>query len=162
MTDDIKDLASQVLGLTVLKRIVAAREADVRERAQMAMDRGARWPGFAGDTKIGTVTLTDPKPTWRVVDRDAWFLWVKANHPDEIVTTEAVRSSFETALLGRIQASGEIPDGVDLVEVAVALQVKPDVDAAQVIAAELAANGVTLTEWLDSFDRKAVEARAEQ
>lgn len=158
MTDDIKALASQVLAITVLKRQLAAHEADVRERLQMAMDRGDRKAGYAGDTKIGTITLTDPETSWKVVDGTAFRAWVKANHPTEIVVVESVNAAFERATLAGIPDTGEIPPGVDLKSTAVALQVRPAPDAAEAIAAELAREGVSFSEWLDSFTRKEIES----
>ena len=158
MTDDTKTLASQIIALSVLKRQVAALEADLRERGQMAMDRGDRKAGYAGGAKIGTVTLTDPAPAWRVVNGDAFRAWVKANRPEEIVTVESVNSAFEKALLAGIEGSGEIPDGVDLVTGATVMQVRPAPDAAEAITAELAREGLTFSAWLDSFTRPEIES----
>lgn len=158
MTDDVGTLASQVIALAAMKKKLAELDADVRERLQMAMDRGDRKAGRAGEAKIGTVTLTDPETTWRIADKRAWLEWVKAHKPTEIVTTESVNTAYESAFLASLDPSLGLPDGVELVTGPAVVQVRPAPDAMEAIAAELAKAGLTVGQWLESFSRKEIQS----
>lgn len=159
-----QELANKAVTLAVLKKRVAELEAEVKAEISATMDRGDRKVGKAGDAKIGAVTLTDPKAAYRVTNGDAWRAWVRDNFPDEITTVEAVRSSFETAVLGRggviDEATGEVtlPDGVALVEGVPVVQVRPEKDAEAAIRAELQKSGASFVDVLASLQVKAVEA----
>ncbi len=154
---DVQDLTNKLLFLAVLKKQVAAIEADVRESTQMAMQPGERQPGKAGDTRIGFVTLTDPKGAYRVTGGEKWREWVREHRPDEIVSVESVRSSFEAAMLERgCDENGEPLPGVQWVDGASIVQVRPTSGAADAIRAELDRAGLTFTQALDSFSRKGI------
>lgn len=71
-------------------------------------DPGDRNSAKLGEAKIGTVFMTNPEPKATVTDRDAFTKWVAASHPTEIV--EAVRVSYEAALLAEITQRGEFVD----------------------------------------------------
>lgn len=157
--NDTQALANKAVTLAVLKKLVAALEAEVRESLGMALAPGDRKSARIGDYAIGYALLTDPKGGYRVRDGEAWRAWVKANRPDEIVTVESVRSSFETAMLARgCDDNGEPLPGIEWVPGTSVLQVKPTPDAEERIRAELAANGLTFAQVLDSFTPEAVEA----
>lgn len=156
---DTDALASKLVTLAVLKKMVAALDADVRESTQMAMTPGDRKAALAGTARIGFVTLTAPEPAWRVTDGEAWRTWVKAHRPDEIVTTEAVRSSFEKAMLERgCDENGEALPGVSLVAGVSVVQVRPTPDAEAKIRTAIEAEGLSFAQVLDSFTPRAVES----
>jgi hypothetical protein len=71
-------------------------------------DPGDRNSAKLGEAKLGTVFMTNPEPKAIVTDRDAFTKWVAKNKPTEIV--EAVRASYETALLNDLTAKGEVVD----------------------------------------------------
>lgn len=158
MTDDVGTLASQVIALAAMKKRLAELDADVRQRLQAAMDRGDRKAGKAGEAKIGTVTLTDPEAAYRVTDGHAFREWVKVTRPDEIVTVESVNGAFEKAILAQGHHEGEMVPGVELVTGPAVVQVRPAPDAVESIAAELAREGLTVGQWLDSFSRKEIQS----
>lgn len=158
MTDDVTILASQLIALAAMKKRLAELDGDVRERLQMAMDRGDRKTGRAGEVKIGSVTLTDPEAAYRVTDGHAFREWVKANRPDEIVVVESVNAAFEKAILAQGHHEGEMVPGVELVTGPAVVQVRPAPDAVDAIAAELAKDGLTVGQWLETFSRKGIES----
>lgn len=131
----------------ILSRVVRDRlsEADkaIREQARTDFDMpGVRDIGVIGDEQIGSVQLVKGRESWVVTDPAALLAWVKANAPDEVVTTEAVRSSYVQALLARAKADGVAVDvftgeqipGIECRTSAPTLTVKPSEDAAQTIA----------------------------
>lgn len=71
-------------------------------------DPGDRNSAKLGEARLGTVFKTDPEAKAKVADRDAFTKWVAASHSTEIV--EAVRSSYETALLDAITRRGDVVD----------------------------------------------------
>lgn len=151
-----------VLAAAVMKKAIVGADADARERLLMMLDPGDRktvWVDTPdGRVDAGTVTLTKPskpKPVRKVTDRDAFLSWVKEHRPDEVIHTEAVRSSYETAILSRPEAdeNGEVvdnPPGVEWVESVTrsVVQVRPSDDAATAIAAAVAAGTVSLRDVL--------------
>lgn len=157
MTDDTQALANKLVTLAVLRKMVAALDADVRESTQMALTPGDRKAAQAAGERIGYVLLTDPKGSYRVTDGDAWRGWVKANRPEELITVESVRSSFEAAMLARgCDDDGELLPGVSWVAGTPVLQVKPTAEAERHIRAELADGGYSFAEVLESFTPAAV------
>lgn len=65
---------------------------------------------------IGTISVTQPEPkeTAVVADPSRFLAWVKANKPEAVV--EAVADWFKDSsnLLAIIEATGEVPDGVEV------------------------------------------------
>lgn len=141
----------------ILSRVVRDRLADadkaIRGQARTDFDMpGVREIGVIGDEQVGAVQLTKPREAWTVTDPAALLAWVKANAPDEVVTTEAVRSSYVQALLARAKedgvavdrVSGEQIPGIECRTSAPTLTVKPSEDAAQIIAQAFADGVLTL------------------
>lgn len=152
-----QETANKAVMLGVLKKVVARLDAEVR--AEVTMDPGDRKAAFAGGKRIGYVTMTDPDAGFRVTDGEAFRAWVKAHRPDEIVTTESVRSSFEKAILDRgCDEQGESIPGIEWVQPASFLQVRPTPDAEAAIRAELAREGLSFAGVLDSLSVKEIES----
>lgn len=154
-----RDTATNLIVSKVVRDRLAAEDKAYREQAREDFDMpGVRDIGVIGSgddaQQIGSVQLTKGRETWTVTDPDALLAWVKANAPDEIVTTEAVRSSYVQALLNRAKADGvavnaftgeEIP-GIEQRTTEPTLTVKPSADAAQTIAQALADGTLTLAD----------------
>lgn len=164
---DAKELTRLALTVSVVKAKVTQADAALRERLGMMLDPSERVPGRIGDAKIGSASKTDPKPTARVVNGELFRAWVKENRPEEIVTVEAVRSSFESALLkivtecgGMTTPDGEVVDvpGVEVVPGVPVVRVVPEKGAEDVIAAALAADGLTLTQLLEAANVKGIDS----
>lgn len=150
------------LAAAVIKKAIAEADSDARERLLMMLEPGDRKTVWVhtpdGPVDAGTVTLTKPskpKRARRVTDRDAFLAYVKEHRPDEVIHTEAVRSSYEAAVLARPEAddNGEVidnPPGVEWVESTTrsVVQVRPSEDAAAAIAAAVQAGSVSLHEVL--------------
>ena len=159
---DARALASAAITLAVLAKKITAAQADVRERLTMALERGDRKAGYAGSTKIGAATLTDPNPAWRVIDRNAFTGWVRANRPDEIHTIEAVNAAFEKAVLDQggfvNAATGEVETvpGIEYQTGVPVLQVRTEKDAEKAIADHLDREGLSFSQLLESLTRKEI------
>lgn len=105
--------------LVALAKVVgeAIKDGDVQARSTVLTDLLSMWeetgvkslivrlPGT--DTKVATITLTEPKDRAVIDDPQALLAWVEANRPDEVVTTTAIRSSFEKWLLDNVTLDDE-------------------------------------------------------
>lgn len=150
-----RDTANRLLITRVMKDKLSEADRDLRDRALADFDQpGVRDIGVIAGEQIGSVQLIKGRQAWRVVDNDALLAWVKANHPDEVVTVENVRGSYIQAILARAKADGGAFDpetgdsipGVDVVHGEPTLNVKPSEDAADVIGRALAEGRLT---WED-------------
>lgn len=162
MTDQTRALASAAITLSVLAKKIAAANADIRERLTVALERGDRKAGYAGDTLIGAATLTNPNPTWRVIERAKFMDWVRTNRPDEIHTIEAVNAAFEKAVLdqgGFVNAqTGEVEPipGIEYTDPVPVLQVRTQPNAEVAIREQLDSEGLSFSALLESLTRKEI------
>mgnify|MGYP007082239270 FL=1 len=111
--------------MNILERTILMKAltdlVDAEKKATDAEAKALFEPGdrkavrYAGE-KVGTITVSEPKPAWRVTDRRAFTAWVQANHPDAVVAEPVVVPGWEKDLLADPvdPATGEIPDGVEL------------------------------------------------
>lgn len=79
----VSDTALRLIALAELKKAVTS--ADKAARADTGLGRGdrktVRHPLDAG-VKLGTVTMTDPAKSARVVDDEAFAEWMQRHYPD--------------------------------------------------------------------------------
>nr|DAS20825.1 MAG TPA: hypothetical protein [Caudoviricetes sp.] len=66
--------------------------------------------------QIGTVSVTTTAPTYQVVDEKALVTWLEWNKPDAVHKVPAPWFVARAALEGFIKQTGELPDGVELVQ----------------------------------------------
>jgi len=117
---DQPDMANLALEETALKTVIDAftnRLKEVRADMQTALDTTgvSRIDATLPDsTKVGTVSLTNPKPTATVTDPDLFLQWVQKNSSNNVVSriVTEVRPAYTTALLAEMTAAGvtEIAD----------------------------------------------------
>ncbi|CAB4218816.1 hypothetical protein UFOVP1608_53 [uncultured Caudovirales phage] len=128
----LRDLAQQIAVLTVMEDTIKARKDAIRAAlsAELAATGADATSAFLNDEKIAKVSLAGGKYSAKVVDAKAFEAWVMENHPDEILITSSVRSSFTDAVLKEIVATeahldphfvfssktGEIVPGVTFVQ----------------------------------------------
>jgi hypothetical protein len=157
-----QETANQLIVLAIVKRRVAAFEAEIRAQVLADSDPGDKKNAKAGDARIGTVSVTDPETSWRVTDVNAFTAYVKEHWPTEVhsFTTETVRSAFEKQLLGDPvdETTGEVIPGVAEVKGGSVVQVRPGKDAEQIIADHMIAEGMTFGTALDAIEMKALES----
>lgn len=112
--DDVKALAR---GVTAAKTTeVARKDRDKQLRAQMyelmqAMGVGrfdVTDPDDGAD--LGTVILTRAGLVVTITDPDKFKAWVADHRPEELVTTTAVRDSYQKAVLDGVEKRGEAVD----------------------------------------------------
>lgn len=151
------DTATKIVLLKLLKDTVA--ELDRQVRADADLDRGDRKAAIIGGERVGYVTMTDPKPGWRVADGEAFRAWVRETHPSELYTVEAVRASFEKAILAQpITATGEVPPGLEWSAGNPHVTVTAVKGAADTLRGYLDREGLTLAELVDSLTTRQVTA----
>lgn len=108
------DMANLALEETALKTVIdafTARLKEVRADMQAAMDTTgvSRIEATLPDgTKVGTVSLTNPKPTATVTDPDQFLKWVQKYSSKNVVSrlVTEVRPAYTTALLAEMTAAG--------------------------------------------------------
>ncbi len=159
-----QEQANRLILIFLLKKKLALLEADEKATAFEGSDPGDKKNGKAGQYRIGTVSISDPEPAWRVSDSRQFGEWVAKNYPDEILSVTSVRAGFEKAILaagGMLdETSGELvePPGIKLVQGPSVVTVRPAPDAEQNVAAHLHEEGLTYGAALDSIARKAISA----
>lgn len=120
-------------------------------------------------TKIGQVTLTEGKDATVIADDTAFFMWMKANHPEEIETVEVPEvvipaTSFEQvkpAALNRllesefVQAGGEIitKDGEPVPGVEFVKAPEPSQFSVNIVGAKAADKDRTKQRLFDAYRR---------
>ena len=95
----IKTVEKRVSAAFTATKAVALKVLDATDRKSAVLDDG---------TKIGTISVKEGAESTYVSDPAAFLAWVKANRPDEVVTTESVRSSYRAAVIARAKEA----DGV--------------------------------------------------
>lgn len=109
-----RQLALRLAAIKAVKDVVTAAEKAAKAEAADVLDPGDRKNAVTDDgASVGTITYAQPSDALRVVDESAFLAWVKQNRPSAVV--ESVRESDKTSILTAAQATGELPDGVDLV-----------------------------------------------
>lgn len=150
-----RDTATRLLLSRVVRDRLTEADKAIREQARTDFDMpGVREIGVIGDEQIGSVALTKGKTSWTVTDPQALLEWVKANVPDEVVTTETVRSSYVQAVLARAKNdgvavdpfTGEVIPGIECKTSEPSLNVKPSDDAPETIARALADGRLSFAE----------------
>lgn len=101
------DLALRVAALKVVKEFTAGKYEEARAEIAKTMGRGDRLMARSplDDSKIGAVSMSDPKPTAKVTNESALMAWLAQHYPEHIhngyeinATTEQVtRVLFEHA-----------------------------------------------------------------
>lgn len=66
--------------------------------------------------QVGTVSVSSPQPRYQVVDEKALLAWLEWNKPDAVHKVPAPWFIAANALDGFIKQTGEIPDGVEIVQ----------------------------------------------
>lgn len=66
--------------------------------------------------QVGTVSVSAPQPRYQVVDEKALVTWLEWNKPDAVHKVPAPWFTAVAALDGFIKQTGEVPDGVEVVQ----------------------------------------------
>lgn len=66
--------------------------------------------------QVGTVSVSAPPLKYQVVDEKALVAWLEWNKPDAVHKVPAPWFAATAALDGFIKQTGEVPDGVELVQ----------------------------------------------
>ena len=66
--------------------------------------------------QVGTVSVSAPQPRYQVVDEKALVAWLEWNKPDAVHKVPAPWFVTAAALDGFIKQTGEVPDGVEVVQ----------------------------------------------
>lgn len=128
--DPLHDLARRALGEAAILDAAKELSAATREELAALLSRGTTLTVFNEDetVELGKVLLTNPKPTWRVVDEAALLAWVEANHPAALVEVRTVTINpawLKNLLAQGADENGEEPPGIAQVSGHPTLQVRP-------------------------------------
>lgn len=66
--------------------------------------------------QVGTVSVSAPQPHYQVVDEKVLVAWLEWNKPEAVHKVPAPWFTAAAALDGFIKQTGEIPDGVEVVQ----------------------------------------------
>lgn len=147
--------AQRLLGLAALSKVLKAATDKSRAEDGAAFDKaGQREVAELNGVPMGTVSRDNDKSEWSVEDAAAFLAWVKAEHPEHVVTTttvtEEVAPGFTRELLALLKAgkagefidatTGEVtsrPPGVVFIRKRGSLRVSPSKDAPAAVMAAL-------------------------
>lgn len=91
------DLVLRVAALKAIKDYVETAYDEARAEVANVLKRGARMPALSpiDDTKIGSVTMTEPKRTARISDADALAERLLEDYPDLVDEVYEVNATSE-------------------------------------------------------------------
>lgn len=155
-----EDAARLVRAKAVLDLLTEAVNA-LRVNAKPALNPGDRASAWVDGVNLGSVQMTDPKPTLHVDDEQALLRWVRRHVPAAIVTRRVTTTTITPAWVERVlkdggtwtdPKTGEIHDvpGLAVSTATPQLRVEPN-DQAKAWAGQMLAAAVTpaLTEGHD-------------
>lgn len=96
--------------------------------------------------QIGTVSVSAPVPKYQVVDEKALVAWLEWNKPDAVHKVPAPWFTAAAALDGFIKQTGEIPDGVEVVQGDPRISVRISTAQADVIQELIASGDIRMIE----------------
>lgn len=99
---NMKELALREAELKTFADAVAAELKAVKAEMQTALEESgaSQVPAVLPDgTKVGTVSLSTPKPAAAVVDDETFLAWVREHSPENVTVVEQVRPAYRAALL---------------------------------------------------------------
>lgn len=82
-----------------------------------------------GGLQVGTVGVSAPQPRYQVTDEKALVSWLEWNKPDAVHKVPAPWFTAAASLDGFIKQTGEVPDGVEIIQGAPRISVR--ISAAQ-------------------------------
>lgn len=144
----------RILALTVLqKEVTATLKA---EKATWTADARPeqRDAGMLGDRVVGTITRTKGRESLKVTDMGALVAWAQAHRPELLSYDPHIADDDRARLLKEVEATGDLPDGVDIVTGDPFASVRPKPDAAQAIADAIGAGAF---DWTDVLAIEAPE-----
>ena len=96
--------------------------------------------------QIGTVSVSIPAPKYQVVDEKALVAWLEWNKPDAVHKVPAPWFTAAAALDGFIKQTGEIPDGVEVVQGDPRISVRISAAQAEAIQELIASGDIRMIE----------------
>ena len=142
----------KITALTVLSKRVAEELKAAKAAWQAEARPKQRDTGMIGDRMLGTVGLTAGRESIRVTDKAALVAWAQEHRPDLLSYDPHIAEDDLKRLIREVEATGDLPDGMDLVTGEPFASVRLERDAARVIEDAVAAGAVS---WSDVL---AVEA----
>ena len=134
-----RDLLVRAAVASFVRGKAAQELRDVKAELDSIMDAGDRSYAMIDDGEVATVSKTRASTKPVVVDEAALLAWCKRNRPD--VVREMVAPWFTAAgsLSRVIEETGEVPDGVDVVEGEPSISVRVSTNQGEALAEALLA-----------------------
>jgi len=108
-------LRRAVIAAHVAKVASQEKRKALKELEEVMAPGDSSKPSIDG-RQIGTVSVSSPQPRYQVVDEKALVAWLEWNKPDAVHKVPAPWFVSAAALDGFIKQTGEIPDGVEVVQ----------------------------------------------
>lgn len=108
-------LRRAVIAAHVAKVASQEKRKALKELEEVMAPGDSSKPSIDG-RQIGTVSVSAPQPRYQVVDERALVAWLEWNKPDAVHKVPAPWFVSAAALDGFIKQTGEIPDGVGVVQ----------------------------------------------
>lgn len=108
-------LRRAVIAAHIAKAASQEKRKALKELEEVMAPGDSSKPSIDG-RQIGTVSMSAPQPRYQVVDEKALVSWLEWNKPDAVHKVPAPWFVAASALDGFIKQTGEIPDGVEVVQ----------------------------------------------
>jgi hypothetical protein len=99
--------AARLVLASAIRDAIADQVEEVRAELRPSLNPGDRTSALVDGVNLGSVQMTAPKATLRVVDYADLMVWAMAHAPDAIVTTTTVNQAWVASLL---KSGGEWAD----------------------------------------------------
>lgn len=96
--------------------------------------------------QVGTVSVSAPQPRYQVVDEKDLVTWLEWNKPDAVHKVPAPWFTATAALDGFIKQTGEVPDGVEVVQGDPRISVRTSAAQEESIRELISTGGISLLE----------------
>lgn len=108
-------LRRAVIAAHIIKAASQGKENALKELREYMAPGDTSKPMVDG-LQVGTVGFSAPQPRYQVADEKALVAWLEWNKPDAVHKVPAPWFVAAAALDGFIKQTGEIPDGVEVVQ----------------------------------------------
>ena len=134
-----RDLLVRAAVASFVRGRAAQELRDVKAELDSIMDAGDRSYAMIDDGEVATVSKTRASTKPVVVDEAALLEWCRRNRPDGVREMVAPWFTAAGSLARVIEETGEVPDGVDVVEGEPSISVRVSTNQGEALAEALLA-----------------------
>ena len=116
---DYREAAARAAAAQWLTGLCRTGLTDAKNTLADHLEPGERMRATLDGKQVGTISMSDPKPTTalKITDEKAFTKWVAHHHPEAIIPAVAPWFSAAANIAALVaEAAGELPDGVEEID----------------------------------------------